>query len=67
MTALKRVAATCATSSAQKMWTMAVAAEEGVKPVVQDADRVTSIRTRLLADPKRASEPTAKLMTDNAG
>jgi len=64
-TALKRVAATCATSSAQKTWTTLV--EEGeVNSVVQDAGRVTPIRTRLLADLKRASEPIAKLMTNNA-
>jgi hypothetical protein len=42
-------------------------AEEGeVNSVVQDAGRVTPIRTRQLADLKRASEPIAKLMTDNA-
>ena len=41
--------------------------EEGeVNSVVQDAGRVTPIRTRLLADLKRASEPIAKLMTNNA-
>ncbi len=66
MTALKRVAATSATSSAQKTWTM-VAEEGEVNSVVRVAGRVTPIRTRLLADLKRASAPIAKLMTDNAG
>ena len=65
MTALKRVAATCATFSAQKTWTTAVAAEEEGKVVVQNAGPVTAIWTRLLADLKRASEPIAKLMTGN--
>ena len=65
MTASKRVAATCATSSAQKTWTR-VAEEGEANSVVQDAGCVTPIRTRLLADLKRASEPIAKLMTDNA-
>jgi len=37
-----------------------------VNSVVQDAGRVTPIRTRLLADLKRASEPIAKLMINNA-
>ena len=62
MTALKRVAATCATSSAQKTWTKV--AEEG-KIVVQHAGRVTTIRTRPLADLERALRPIAKLMTGN--
>jgi len=64
MTALKRVAAICATSSAQKTWTRAVAEEEG-KIVVQNVGRVTTIRTRPLAELERASEPIAKLMTGN--
>ena len=65
MTASKRVAATCATSSAQKTWMMAVAAAEEVKPAVRDADLVTTIRTRPLAELERASEPIAKPMTGN--
>ena len=64
MIASRLVAATSATSSAQKTWTMAVAEEEG-KVVVRDAGRVTTIRTRPLADLERASEPIAKLMTGN--
>jgi hypothetical protein len=64
MTVLKRVAATCATSSAQKTWTMAAAAEEG-KFAVQNADRVTTIPTRPLADLERASQPIVKPMTGN--
>jgi len=64
MTALKRVAATCATSSAQKTWTK-VAGEGEVNSVVQNVGRVTTIRTRPLADLERASEPIAKLMTGN--
>ena len=64
MTASKRVAATCATSSAQKTWTRAVAEEEG-KVVVQNVGHVTTIRTRPLAELERASEPIAKPMTGN--
>jgi len=65
MTALKRVAATSATSSAQKTWTMAVAEEGEVNSVVQDVGRVTPTRTRLQADLKRASQPIVKPMTGN--
>ena len=65
MIASRLVAATCATSSAQKTWTMAVAEEEG-KPVVRDAGRVTPTRTRLLADFERASNIIATLMTVHA-
>ena len=64
VTALKRVAATCATSFAQKTWTKVAGEGEG-NSVVQNAGPVTAIWTRLLADLERASEPIAKLMTDN--
>ena len=39
--------------------------EEEGSVVVQNAGRVTTIRTRPLADLKRASKPIATLMTSN--
>ena len=66
MTASKRVAATCATSSAQKTWMMAVAAAEEVKPAVRDADLVCLTGIRPWADFERASNIIATLMTNHA-